>query len=101
VSIFFAFQKCRGRLSEQDVVLVNHILTARGLFSIPYVELTLIKDGKKQTRTFSTMTDDLPALSDRLTAAGCIHVSVESTGVYWKLVFSLLEGAGVPRPFRR
>ena len=27
----------------------------------------LIKDGKKQTRTFSTMTDDLLALSDWLT----------------------------------
>jgi transposase len=53
----------------------------------------LIKDGKKQTRTFSTMTDDLLALSDWLTAAGCTHVAVESTGIYWKPVFNLLEGA--------
>lgn len=52
----------------------------------------LVKDGKKQTRTFSTMTDDLLALSDWLTEAGCPHVAVESTGVYWKPVFNLLEG---------
>jgi transposase len=52
----------------------------------------LIKDGKKQTRTFSTMTDDLLALSDWLTASGCTHVAVESTGVYWKPIFNLLEG---------
>ena len=52
----------------------------------------LIKDGGKQTRTFSTMTDDLLALSDWLTAEGCTHVAVESTGVYWKPVFNLLEG---------
>ena len=52
----------------------------------------LIKDGRKQTRTFSTMTDDLPALSDWLAAAGCTHVAVESTGVYWEPVFNLLGG---------
>lgn len=53
----------------------------------------LIKDGKKEVRTFSTMTDELLALSDWLTNAGCTHVAVESTGVYWKPVFNLLEGA--------
>ena len=53
----------------------------------------LIKDGKRQTRTFSTMTDDLLALSDWLTEAGCTHVAVESTGVYWKPVFNILEGS--------
>lgn len=52
----------------------------------------LIKQGKKQLRTFSTMTDDLLALSDWLTTAGCTHVAIESTGVYWKPVFNLLEG---------
>ena len=52
----------------------------------------LIKDGRKQTRTFSTMTDDLPALSDWLAAAGSTHVAVESAGVYWEPVFNLLEG---------
>ncbi len=52
----------------------------------------LIKQGKKQVRTFSTMTDDLLAMSDWLVAEGCTHVAIESTGVYWKPVFNLLEG---------
>jgi transposase len=37
------------------------------------------------------MTDDLLALSDWLAAAGCTHVAMESTGVYWKPVWNLLE----------
>jgi transposase len=52
----------------------------------------LIKDGHKQTRTFSTMTDELLLLSDWLSREGCTHVAIESTGVYWKPVFNLLEG---------
>lgn len=53
----------------------------------------LIKQGKRQTRTFSTMTDDLLRLSDWLTAEGCTHVAIESTGVYWKPIFNILEAA--------
>jgi transposase len=53
----------------------------------------LIKQGKRQTRTFSTMTDHLLHLSDWLTAEGCTHVAIESTGVYWKPVFNILEEA--------
>jgi len=56
------------------------------------VVVCLIKRGKKQTRTFSTMTDDLLRLSDWLTGEGCTHVAIESTGVYWKSVFNILEG---------
>ena len=52
----------------------------------------LVKDGRKQTRTFSTMTDDLLVLSDWLAAEDCTHAAIESTGVYWKPVFNLLEG---------
>jgi len=53
----------------------------------------LIKGGKKEVRTFSTMTDDLLRLLDWLTQQGCTHVAIESTGVYWKPVFNILEGA--------
>jgi len=38
------------------------------------------------------MTDDLLAMSNWLVAEGCTHVAIESTGVYWKPVFNLLEG---------
>lgn len=50
-------------------------------------------DGKKETRSFSTMTDDLLSLRDWLVAADCTHVAIESTGVYWKPVFNILEDA--------
>ena len=35
-------------------------------------------------RTFRTMTADLLALADWLAEAGCTHVVMESTGVYWR-----------------
>jgi transposase len=43
-------------------------------------------------RTFSTMTADLLALADWLAEHGVTHVAMESTGVYWKPVFNVLEG---------
>jgi hypothetical protein len=39
---------------------------------------------RKEIRTFGTMTADLLALVEWLVAAGCTHVAMESTGVYWK-----------------
>ena len=52
----------------------------------------LIVDGRKDTRTFSTMTDDLLNLLDWLVANECTQVAIESTGVYWRPVFNILEG---------
>ena len=46
----------------------------------------------KEVRTFGTMTADLLALADWLAGAGCTHVAMESTGVYWKPIYNLLEG---------
>jgi len=43
-------------------------------------------------RTFGTTTQELVALSDWLTAHGCTHVAMESTGVEWKPVWHVLEG---------
>ena len=47
---------------------------------------------RKELRTFGTTTAALLTLLDWLVAAGCTHVAMESTGVYWKPVFNLLEG---------
>jgi transposase len=47
---------------------------------------------RKAIRTFGTMTQDVLALLDWLKEAGCTHVAFESTGVYWKPIFNLLEG---------
>jgi transposase len=46
----------------------------------------------REVRTYGTMTADLIALADWLDAEGVSHVAMESTGVYWKPVFHLLEG---------
>ncbi len=47
---------------------------------------------QKHLRVFSTMTTDLLALGDWLSSHQITHVAMESTGVYWKPVFNLLEG---------
>ena len=46
---------------------------------------------RKEIREFGTMTEDLLALSDWLTALRVTHVAMESTGVYWKPIYNLLE----------
>ena len=46
----------------------------------------------KEMRTFRTMTADLLALADWLQQVGCTHVAMESTGVYWRPVYNILEG---------
>jgi transposase len=47
---------------------------------------------EKEIRRFGTMTNELLTLSDWLEREGCTHVAMESTGVYWKPVYNILEG---------
>jgi transposase len=47
---------------------------------------------RSQVRKFGTMTGELLALADWLESQGVRQVARESTGVYWKPVFNLLEG---------
>ena len=42
-------------------------------------------------RTFGTTTSELLAFADWLTTCGVTHVAMESTGVYWRPVFNILE----------
>jgi transposase len=53
-----------------------------------------LSDGKvrQEVRTFRTETSGLLALADWLTDEGVTHAAMESTGVYWKPVWNLLEG---------
>ena len=46
---------------------------------------------EERVRQFGTMTADLLELADWLAASGVDRVAMESTGVYWKPVFHLLE----------
>ena len=57
--------------------------------------LIVRKDGRvqKQLRTFGTTTRELLSLREWLLSEGCTQVALESTGVYWKPVYTILEGA--------
>ncbi len=46
---------------------------------------------QRQIRTFSTMTADLLALDDWLQELAVTHLALESTGVFWRPIFNLLE----------
>lgn len=46
---------------------------------------------KKEIRTYSAMTNDLLKLKEWLKETGVTHVAMESTGIYWKPVFNILE----------
>jgi transposase len=47
---------------------------------------------QQQTRTFGTMTGQLLELADWLAEQEVTHAAMESTGVYWKPIWNLLEG---------
>jgi transposase len=57
--------------------------------------LIVLKNGQvqKQVRTFGTTTRELMGLREWLLSQGCTHVAMESTGVYWKPIYAILEGA--------
>ncbi len=55
------------------------------------VACVLTPEGR-QTRTFSTMTKALLELADWLLEWQVTHVAMESSGVFWKPIYNLLEG---------
>ncbi len=54
------------------------------------------KNGKseQETRRFGTMTADLLELAVWLKTRGIQQIAMESTGVYWKPVWNILEAQG-------
>ena len=46
---------------------------------------------EKEIKRFGTMTKDLLSLSDWMKKEGVTHVAMESTGVYWKPIWNILE----------
>jgi len=59
------------------------------------VTACLITPDSRVIKTFGTMTSDLLELVDWLCANGCTHAAMESTGVYWKPIYNLLEESGI------
>ena len=71
--------RCAGiDVHEAFVVVCRRILDAHGRLT-------------KEVRKYSTMTTELLGLGDWLAAAGVTHLAMESTGVYWKPIWNLLE----------
>jgi transposase len=50
---------------------------------------------RKETREFQATTSSLTELRDWLLGNGVTHVAMESTGVYWKPVYNVLEPSGM------
>jgi transposase len=47
---------------------------------------------REEARHWGTMTRDIEAMSEWMAAQGVTHVAMESTGVYWKPIYNILEG---------
>jgi transposase len=50
------------------------------------------EEAVRETRKFGTIVSELMKLKEWLAECECTHVVMESTGVYWKPVFNILEG---------
>ena len=73
-------EQCCGLDVHQETVVACLLIGAPGL------------QPTKEVRTFRTMTRDLEALRDWLKAAEVTHVGMESTGIYWRPIYAVLEG---------
>ncbi len=57
------------------------------------VIVACILAGRQRTiRSFGTMTEDLEAMAAWLEECAVTHVAMESTGVFWKPIYNVLEG---------
>jgi hypothetical protein len=56
--------------------------------------ILILADGQRQkaNRSFGTTTRDLLALLEWLKEANCTHVAMESTGLYCRPIFTIVEG---------
>jgi transposase len=55
----------------------------------------LITPEGKEVRTFKTVTNDLLQLADWIVEKRVTHVAMESTGIYWRPVYNVLEELGL------
>ena len=55
----------------------------------------MITPENKEIRTFGTMTSDIIEMVEWIKSNDCTQVAMESTGVYWKPIYNLLEAEEV------
>jgi len=72
-------ERCAGLDVHQATVVACVMINERG------------RRPRKELRTFGTMTHELEALRDWLAAERVTQVGMESTGVYWRPVYAVLE----------
>ncbi len=79
MSVTLLYPRCAGLDGHSATVVACLMITAAS--------------GKlsKEIRTFATTTTGLLALAEWLKSQGVTHVAMESTGVYWRPVFAILE----------
>jgi transposase len=73
------YERCCGLDVHKKIVVACFIVLING-------------QRHKQIRTFHTTTRELLLLLDWLAEASVTHVAMESTGVYWRPIFNVLEG---------
>jgi transposase len=76
------FERCAGLDVHKQSVVACRMLSGQGGSTTTHSE----------TRSFGTTIAELLRLSDWLSEGGVTHVGLESTGVYWKPIFNMLEG---------
>jgi transposase len=77
------YPRCCGLDVHQETVVACMRVQGRG------------RRATREVRTFATTTSALLALAAWLAETGCSHVAMESTGVYWRPVWNILDGAFV------
>src|SRR5215471_16264042 len=73
-------ERCCGLDVHQETVVACLLIGAPGA------------QPNREVRRFGAVTRDLEELRGWLREAGVTHVGMESTGVYWRLVYAVLEG---------
>ena len=76
------YPRCAGLDVHKDTVVAGVRLATEGAV-------------RTEVRTFDTTTPGLLSLSAWLAEAGCTHVAMEATGVYWKPVWHVLSDGEV------
>lgn len=74
------YERCCGLDIHKKTVVACLLLTAAS------------GQASHQVRTFATTTAGLRALADWLASQSVTHVAMESTGIFWRPIFNVLEG---------
>jgi len=77
-----------GAISFQQIVKVGCGIDVHQKLIVASIRRS---DAEVETREFTAYTSSLTSLRDWCKQSGVTHVAMESTGVYWKPVFNILE----------